>query len=554
MEKPVKFGRYELIERLAVGGMAELYQAVLSGPSGFSKTVAIKKILPNLNKHSRFRKMFLHEGRITAAISHRNIVQVFELGEENGELFMCLEFVSGCDLAHVLRHLKKKNTAMNPYLAAWIARELCRGLEYVHSLKDDRNRPLNVVHRDVNPHNILLSTHGDVKLGDFGIAKSLIGSVQTIQGQVRGKLEYLSPEQALGDTVGPASDLYAVGLVLFEMLTLQRYIQGVGQADFLNNAIKPLWRPISKYNKDVPAQLESIVGRTLRAEPEKRFASASAFADMLTQFIESAPHMSYSNKLAGHVITVSDLGKTKLDKHKNGTPEVDTDVPTEPDELARPSAARPAETSSEPHSQTISLAGESRESATSSRSSRLLKLFLPLGLLVAAVAVTIVLIKPNQSSVPDEKPVFADSIKTNQPQEPVDKPVDTEKPDKPQELAPEPVEDDKLATIDLTEVLAPEPLSSISMRILPLSCLAPNLILDGFAESSSIQASTAFSRILINAVRISTGSSSIIPRGCLKSRARSMGRPSVFGVIMAATSVRNATTSIFSHFKDRSLA
>jgi serine/threonine protein kinase len=326
-EEGTSFGRYRLLERLAVGGMAELYRAVIPGPSGFSKIVAIKKILPALNKHSRFRKMFRHEGRIMAALDHRNIVQVFELGEVEGELFMCQEFVSGCDLARVLSLNKMSGSFMDPYMAAWISRELCRGLDYVHNLNDDQGNPLHVVHRDVNPHNILISRHGDVKLGDFGIAKSLVGEVVTSQGQLKGKLEYLSPEQARGDEAGPASDVYAVGLVLYEALSSQRYIQGISHADFLRNAARPLWRPISKNNPAVPARLEEIVKRAVRTEPEKRFAAASAFADQLTQFIETASRIPSSSDLAELVTSIID----EKEETEQAVDQDDTDTEPEMD-------------------------------------------------------------------------------------------------------------------------------------------------------------------------------------------------------------------------------
>jgi serine/threonine protein kinase len=309
----IGFGRYQLVERLAVGGMAELYRAVLPGPSGFSKPVAIKKILPALNRHERFRKMFLHEGRIMAALSHRNVVQVFELGEVDGELYMSLEYVPGCDLAKILDGNKENNHFMEPAMAAWIAREVCRGLAYVHSLQDDQGQPMHVVHRDVNPNNILLSRHGDVKLGDFGIAKSLVGEVLTSQGQLKGKLEYLSPEQARGDSVAPTSDVYAVGLVLYEMLASQRYIQGIGDADLLKNAARPLWRPITLVNPGVPQILENLVKRALRTEPEKRFASASAFADALTEIIEAAPQMPSNVDLACLVMETCDSPEVVLE-------------------------------------------------------------------------------------------------------------------------------------------------------------------------------------------------------------------------------------------------
>ena len=380
----IEFGRYRLVERLAVGGMAELYRAVLPGPSGFSKPVAIKKILPALNRHERFRKMFLHEGRIMAALSHRNIVQVFELGEVDGELYMSIEYVKGCDLAYVLDRNKENNRFMAPAMAAWIAREICRGLAYVHSLQDDRGQPMRVVHRDVNPNNILLSQHGDVKLGDFGIAKSLVGEVLTSQGQLKGKLEYLSPEQARGDTLSPTSDVYAVGLVLYEMLASQRYIQGIGDADLMKNAARPLWRPITLVNSDVPTILENIVKRALRTEPEKRFGSASAFADALTEIIEAAHQLPSSVDLACLVMETCESPEVALE-----SPEVEETAETDVQRLKKrstdlaerliPEGVFP-EDDVRPH--TVSLAIDPAELDRKTKRSRKLYIAIPAALLI----------------------------------------------------------------------------------------------------------------------------------------------------------------------------
>ncbi len=384
----IPFGRYQLVERLAVGGMAELYRAVLPGPSGFSKPVAIKKILPALNRHERFRKMFLHEGRIMAALSHRNIVQVFELGEVDGELYMSLEYVPGCDLADILDRNKEQNRFMAPAMAAWIAREVCRGLAYVHGLQDDQGQPMHVVHRDVNPNNILLSQHGDVKLGDFGIAKSLVGEVLTSQGQLKGKLEYLSPEQARGDAVAPTSDVYAVGLVLYEMLASQRYIQGIGDADLLKNAARPLWRPISLANSDVPPILENLVKRALRTEPDKRFASASAFADALTEIIEAAPQLPSSVDLACLVLETRDSPEVALE-----SPEVEETAETDVQRVKKkstdladrliPEGIFP-EDEVRPH--TVSLAIDPADLDRKSKRSRKLLIAIPAALLLLIAA------------------------------------------------------------------------------------------------------------------------------------------------------------------------
>lgn len=297
----LRFGRFKLIERLGVGGMAELFRAELSGPYGFSKTVAIKKILPELNRLPRFRKMFLRESRIMAALHHSNLVQVYELGEVEGELFMCLEYVEGCDLAMLLRSRRLADKLLPAWLAVWIVREVGRGLAFLHGLQDERGEDLSIVHRDVNPHNILLSVHGDVKLGDFGIAKGLSDEMQTRQGQIKGKLEYLSPEQTRGDVLGPASDLYALGLVLFELLTGQRYLQGQSDFELMRAAAQPVWRSAREVNPEVSSAQEEILKRMLRSDPQARFASAEALVAALDELWIGQAKSDPANSLAQQI-------------------------------------------------------------------------------------------------------------------------------------------------------------------------------------------------------------------------------------------------------------
>jgi len=357
----IPFGRYQLIERMAVGGMAELYRAVLPGPSGFEKIVAIKKILPDLKRSSRFRKMFLHEGRIMAALDHRNLVQVFEMGEVDDELYMCLEYVNGCDLATIIRKNRKEKKFIEPYLAAWIAREICQGLDYVHSLTDDQGKSLHVVHRDVNPHNVLISRMGDVKLGDFGIAKSVVGEVQTRMGQIKGKMEYLSPEQAKGDTVSPASDLYLVGLVIYEMLTSQRLIKGKGDLELMKAAAKPTWKPVHLYNPQVPGKLEDIAKRALRPVPQERYPSASSLGWALTEVIESASRSPGPGDLARLVAAAS--RNTAGDREETLVTETGQKPVLEiVEELTRKKADEP-ELLQPPRARTISLPGALEDSA-----------------------------------------------------------------------------------------------------------------------------------------------------------------------------------------------
>lgn len=283
--EPRRFGRFILKERIAVGGMAELYRAVLPGPAGFEKTVALKRLRPRLSSWPKFREMFLHEGRIMATLVHRNLLQVYELGEIDGELYMCLEFVYGCDLSALIE--ARRGKGLPPGTAAWIAREVCRGLTHMHVATDSEGKPLNIVHRDVTPHNVLVTLDGDIKLADFGVAKSQASSLHTTIGSIRGKLQYLSPEQARGAEVSPRTDVYAVGLVLFEMLCGDRYLTAPDAERLLKVAANPTWRPIREVGPNVPEPLESIVERALRPSQPLRFPTAESMGDALSAFLGS---------------------------------------------------------------------------------------------------------------------------------------------------------------------------------------------------------------------------------------------------------------------------
>jgi serine/threonine protein kinase len=221
-----KIGRYQLLALLATGGMAEIYLARQEGIKGFERLVVIKKILPHLARRKRFVEMFFDEARIAALLSHPNIVQIYDLGEDEsdseGSYYIAMEYLEGESLGYLVKQARKASRLMPSQLAAGIVAQVCDGLDYAHKLHDPKGKPLNIVHRDVSPHNIIVLFSGGVKLVDFGIAKAASQVHQTREGSLKGKLTYIAPEQCESKPVDARSDVFSMGVVLWELLTRRR--------------------------------------------------------------------------------------------------------------------------------------------------------------------------------------------------------------------------------------------------------------------------------------------------------------------------------------------
>src|SRR3954451_6090998 len=213
-----RVGRYELLQPLGAGGMAELFRARATGPAGFEREVVIKRILPTHKDDAEFIRMFEDEARILGLMHHPNVVEAYDFGEEGGAPYLALEYVDGPSLSRVLRTLRSTNRRMPPAIAAFIARDLCRALDYVHNLTDANGVRLDVIHRDVTPSNIVLASTGTVKLLDFGVASFRAAAQLSRTGTVKGKPAYLAPEQLEGKDLDGRVDLFALGIVLHEML------------------------------------------------------------------------------------------------------------------------------------------------------------------------------------------------------------------------------------------------------------------------------------------------------------------------------------------------
>jgi eukaryotic-like serine/threonine-protein kinase len=284
---PVTFGRYTLLERLAVGGMAEVFRAKISSSHGFEKILVVKRILPHLAADPGFVTMFIDEAKLTAQLTHPKIVQILDFGEVNGQYFTALEFIDGFDALGLLRIAAQKKMRVPPALAVFIVEEVLEALDYAHNARDMEGKPMQIVHRDISPSNIFISRRGDVKLGDFGIAHAKRRESKTQAGTLKGKYGYMSPEQVVGRPIDNRSDLFAVGIVLAELLTGRRLFSAPADLDVLLKVRDVHLDRLDKYGADIPRALDKILRQALKKDPAERPQSASGLHDELADYLFS---------------------------------------------------------------------------------------------------------------------------------------------------------------------------------------------------------------------------------------------------------------------------
>jgi eukaryotic-like serine/threonine-protein kinase len=284
---PLAFGRFQLISRIAVGGMAEVFLAEAPGEHGFAKRVVIKRLLPNLIGDATYQAMFIDEAKLTARLVHPKIAQTFELGKVHDHLFIAMELVDGVDVLAMLREYAQRRRRVEPHIAAWIAHEVLDALDYAHHAVGEDGQPLGVVHRDISPSNILLSLRGDVKLVDFGIARQQdpTRAHQTKSGTLKGKYGYMSPEQVIELPLDQRSDVFSVGVVLAEMLTGRRLFAAANELDVLLMVRDAKLTRLDKYGADINAGLQEIVRRGLRKNLEDRWQTSGQFRDALGEWL-----------------------------------------------------------------------------------------------------------------------------------------------------------------------------------------------------------------------------------------------------------------------------
>jgi len=282
---PRPFGPYTLLRRLAAGGMAEVYLGRATGAAGFEKLVAIKRIHPHQAADGGFGSMLRDEAKLSAALSHRNIVQTLDLACVDGAYVLVMEHIEGYDAHHVLEMLRQAGRLLPVDLAAHVIAEVCRGLDYAHGHRDEQGEPTGIVHRDVSPQNVLLSFAGEVKIADFGIAKAKSRRSDPESGVIKGKYFYMSPEQAWAEPLDHRSDIFSAGVVLWELLVGERLHQG-SHIQSLLDAVRRAEVPApSSLRDEVPEELDAIVARATAANPAERYTDAGAMADALVSYL-----------------------------------------------------------------------------------------------------------------------------------------------------------------------------------------------------------------------------------------------------------------------------
>ena len=320
---PVVYGKYQLLELLARGGMAEVFKAKSHGVEGFEKVLVIKRILPELSSNPDFVEMFINEAKIAVTLSHANVVQVFDLGRADDTYFIAMEYVAGSDLATVLRRARKYDKPLPVPLAVYLISEVAKGLDYAHRRRDSDLQPLHIVHRDVSPQNVMVSYEGEVKLTDFGIAKAR-GSVEegTAAGVLKGKYAYMAPEQARGREVDARTDLFSLGTVLYECLAGRSPFLAASTYDTLQRVRSGESKPLSELSSEVPEELSAIVSRAMHPDPAERHEDAGRFYEDLVQFLYGTGQRVGAHDLSNYLDQLRALSEGR--KKKRGPTSTDT--------------------------------------------------------------------------------------------------------------------------------------------------------------------------------------------------------------------------------------
>ncbi len=431
-------GKYQILKRLAVGGMGEIFLARERGVAGFDRLVVVKRLLPDMADRADSVALFLDEARIVAHLAHPNIVQVYELGEDQGAYFIAMEYVPGQNLARICeRATRLTENPLTRRIATHVVAELAHGLDFAHRATNLDGTPLQVVHRDVSPHNLLLSVHGDVKVMDFGIAKATNSTHRTQTGVIRGKYAYMSPEQLAGENVDATTDVYAAGVVLWELTLQRRMFRARDELQLIDLVRAGSFTRPSELDPSYPRELEDIAMAALVRDPRKRTASAGELARQLREYLASS----------GSPISRASLGTLVTSLF----PEVDhlaparvADEPADVRTASMPASPGTATATTTPQAPEVNVIEPAAVSAPTvpSRSAPLLVVVEPNGpisaqrrprrwqllsvLLVGSIAVsTILIVRARAERVQEQKPVASAHVATGaELREPATVPID----------------------------------------------------------------------------------------------------------------------------------
>lgn len=343
MSATIAFGPYELVRRLGSGGMAETYLAVRRGPGGFEQHVCVKRILPALESDPELVRMFMEEARLAAQLRHSNITQVVDFGVVSGSHYLALELVDGVDLRTLLGWLRAEGRALDPPLAVYVGTQLAAALDFAHTPERGRHP---VIHRDLSPSNVLVSRAGEVYLTDFGIARALGAKRITASGVVRGKVPYMAAEYALTGRFDARSDLFALGVILFEALAGRRPFDGATELDTLTRIKDGLHPPLASLAPHAPPALVAIVEQLLVTSPDERFQSASAVLEALAH-VAAPPTVARqlgelvraSSERLGHSLSIAEPSRTAIMGDLTPAPSYPPVTPAGPDAPTRTSDA-----------------------------------------------------------------------------------------------------------------------------------------------------------------------------------------------------------------------
>ncbi len=344
-QPPTQFGPYHLIERIALGGMAEVFLAVRPGMEGFEKELAIKRIRPHLSGEEAFVKMFLHEARLAAQLHHPHIVQIYDLGQMAGSYYIAMEHIFGRDMSRVVPKAEQLGIRFPLEYALYIAAATLDALAYAHAKRDDEGRPMNIVHRDVTPENIMVSWTGTVKILDFGIAKATTQTDPTRAGEIKGKLSYMSPEQAMGKQLDARSDVFGLAVVLYEWLTGYKLFTGENELAVLKSIVEGKIYPPSYFREDIPEEIERILMRALEKDRDRRPSTATEMQYELQQWLNDAEFVPTPTHLANFMKQIFadelEVEKARFGAAKRALPRIPPPLPEPRLELVHEPALEP---------------------------------------------------------------------------------------------------------------------------------------------------------------------------------------------------------------------